>query len=900
LVRLAKAKLNVALSAGPRLGPHEIQSALGAGGMGEVYRARDTKLNRDVALKVLPETYALDPDHLARFKREAQVLAALNHPNIGAIYGFEESGDRQALVLELVEGPTLADRIRQGPIPLAEALAIAQQIAEALEAAHEQSVIHRDLKPANIKLRPDGTVKVLDFGLAKALEPTVAVAGDVTASPTITSPALTQMRVILGTAAYMSPEQARGNRADRRADIWSFGAVLFEMLAGRKAFEGESASDTLSSVLKLDPDWRALPAPTPPAIRTLIERCLTKDRRQRLQAIGEARIALEHPPRATEVAPATRIRLLWPALAALFATLAAGVGVVHFRERLPLVEPVRFQIPLPENLTNQGLPPSAISPDGRQLAYFAVGSDGKRRLWIRALSSLETKPLAGSEVESIAIPFWSPDSRYVAFADDGKLKKIAIAGGPPTILCDVPPGPAPGGAWNQDDVVLFGINSGINSRDLSRVSATGGAPSLVVRQGIFPAFLPDGRHFLYLSFRGSRPPGVYLGSLDAVPEAQDARRLLASIFAPVYAPSSDGNGYVLFPREGTLLAQAFDARRLELKGEPVPIAEHVGAGGVLGAFSASANGTLVYMSGGTGIRAQWFDRRGTLLGDVGDGGPHIALSPDGARATTTLMPTAGTASSNLWLLDLSRGRRTRFTLGSSRDADPVWSPDGRRIVFASSRGDRTDLFLKAADASGDEQVLIESGERKSPTSWSRDGRYLLFTSVNPKTKSDVWVLLLDGNRKPIPVLRTEFNETHAYFSPDARWMAYISDESGKNEAYVRRFVSPANAESPTGEGKWLVSSNGAETVRWRRDGKELFYEAPDGTIMTADVTSNPSLQSTFQAGTPQPLFQTYGVEGGRYWDPSADGQRFLVSALGGRTGQTPFTVVLNWQVALKK
>jgi len=899
----------MALSPGARIGAYETISLVGAGGMGEVYRARDTRLKREVALKVLPDTFAADPERMARFQREAEVLASLNHPNIAHIYGLEA----QALVMEFVDGHTLPC-----PLPIETALEYGRQIAEALEYAHDRGVIHRDLKPANIKLMARGApppraedrllerrlssadgdewiVKLLDFGLAKALDSPTGLETDAANSPTLTLGA-TRLGVVLGTAAYMSPEQASGKSADRRADIWSFGAVLFEMLAGKKAFDGESASDTLASVLKLEPDWAALPAATPPAIRRLIERCLTKDRRQRLQAIGEARIALENPVSASTTAaavpPRARSRFVWPAVAAFLAIAASAIAVVHFHERPPTIEPVRFEIPLPEGLTSPGFPPSAISPDGRQIAFLATGPDGKRRLYIRALSSLEAKPLAGSEVESLAIPFWSPDGRYLAYAADGKLKKIAIDGGPPTVLSDIAPGAAPGGAWNENGVILLGSST----RELVQVSASGGQPRPVVKQGVFPVFLPDGKHFVYLSFL-LQAPGLYVGSLDAQPETQSAQRLLASVFAPVLGRTSNGETYLFFPREGTLLAQRLDINLLQLVGEPVPIADGVGAGGILGAFSASASGAVVYMRGTSDVLAQWRDRQGRVEADVGEGGIEIALSPDGTRAATMAMPTAGSQSSNLWLLDLARGRRTRLTFGTSRDTDAVWSPDGSHIVFASARGDHTDLFEKRVDGA-DAGRLVESNEVKSPTSWSSDGRFLFFTSANPKTKNDIWLLPFEG-RKPVPWLRTEFSESHGFFSPDGRWVAYISNESGKNEAYVRRFVPPGQAAS-TADGKTLLSSNGAETVRWRRDGGELFYEAPDGTIMSVAIRSDAQSGDPLQPGSPQAMFPTASIVGGRYWDPTADGQRFLVGVLGGRAANTPFTVVLNWPAALKE
>jgi serine/threonine protein kinase len=547
----------MALASGARLGPYEILSAIGAGGMGEVYQAHDTKLGRDVAIKVLPEAFATDPERLARFKREARVLASLNHPHIAAIYGFEESDDVVALVLELVDGPTLADRIAQGAIALDEALPIARQIAEALEAAHEQGIIHRDLKPANIKLRSDGTVKVLDFGLAKLTEP-VAASGTAAAllsqSPTITTPAMmTGVGMILGTAAYMSPEQAKGRPADKRSDVWAFGCVFYEMLTGKRAFEGDDVSDTLAAVLKGEPDWDTLPSSTPASIRKLIKRCLMKDRKQRLQAVGEARIALENPEQGEPAivpgtAPsASRLSWFWPSASAVFFVVAAVLAVVHFRETPMPAQTVRASITLPESSSVHSF---AVSSDGRSLVIAAT-VNGKRQLWLRALDALQAQAMPFTEDASY--PFWSPDSRSIGFFAQGKLKRIAASGGPAQVVCEVPDGR--GGSWNREDVIVFASSAG-SPGTIQRIPASGGVPSDVTKTaGVlrFPVFLPDSRHFLYLVTRGSsEKDGVFLSALDG----KDNRRILADLSSVVFAPPASGNpiGHILIVRENTLMA----------------------------------------------------------------------------------------------------------------------------------------------------------------------------------------------------------------------------------------------------------------------------------------------------------------------------------------------------------
>src|ERR1700733_11600958 len=634
----------MALTAGNQLGSYAVLSPLGAGGMGEVYRARDSKLGRDVALKVLPEAFARDVERMARFQREAKVLASLNHPNIASIYGLEDSGATHALVMELVEGPTLADRIKPGQIPIDEVLRIAKQITDALEYAHERGIVHRDLKPANVKVTSDDAVKVLDFGLAKAVQGEASEV-DISSSPTMSRMA-TLAGVLLGTAAYMSPEQAKGKPVDRRADIWAFGCVLYEMLTGKMAFRGESVTDTLAAVIKEEPDLSQLPTATPLRVRDLLQRCLQKDPKQRLQAIGDARISLDEvlagAPE-TSFGAAARPVKHWPlwlasGVALAFMLAFSALAFVHFREKPPTpTQLTRFEIPVPEKATlaRQGV--FAVSPDGRQLAFFAGGSDGVQRLWVRPLDLIEARPLPSSESSSTTAFFWSPDSQYIAFDAGGTLKKINSFTGAAETLCDLP-NDAIGGSWNRDGVIIFGQNPG----GLMRVSANGGSaspltnpnPSRRETYDDFPTFLPDRRHFIYL--RHSEEPensGVYIGSLDAKPEQQDSKRLLETQFGAGYVPSTDASpSQLLFIRDGTLMAQPFDANRLELVGEPVLVVERVGFWRTAGYFSASANGVLVYRTGGSRVSLSWFDRDGKVLGTVGEAAgqypPALPHAPD--------------------------------------------------------------------------------------------------------------------------------------------------------------------------------------------------------------------------------------------------------------------------------
>jgi eukaryotic-like serine/threonine-protein kinase len=899
----------MALTSGTHLGPYEITGAIGAGGMGEVYRARDAKLGRDVALKVLPEAFARDADRMARFQREAKVLASLNHPNIASIYGLEDSASTHALVMELVEGPTLADRIRSGPIPIDEALRIAKQISEALEYAHERGIVHRDLKPANVKVTNDDAVKVLDFGLAKAIEGDAATI-DIATSPTMSRMA-TLAGVLLGTAAYMSPEQAKGKAVDRRADIWAFGCVLYEMLTGKMAFSGETVTDTLAAVITKDPDWSLLPAATPVRVRMLLQRCLQKDPKQRLRDIGDARISIEEvlsgapdaalAGAAQAAVPRWRRALPWVVASLLLLTLGP-IAFQYFRQTPPTPAlPMRLQIPLPEKTTTSINGTFAVSPDGRQLVFSATGPDGIARLWVRSLDSLEARSLPGTEAPQYPPFFWSPDSRYIAFDAGGKLKKIDISGGPAQTLCDLH-GTAVGGSWNRDGVIIFGQAPGL----VMRVSADGGNPSpLTVYDSsrgdtghLFPSFLPDGKHFFYGRF-GVTPAneGFFVGSLDAKPE-ESLKPLTLDVESNYVAPD-DGSGRVFFIREGSLLAQPFDMRSLQLSGEPATMAEHVGTFGAYGFFSVSNNGVLIYRAGAQeeDLQLTWFDREGKALGTAGEPRSFLsaALSPDGARvAVSEVAVNAG--GLGLWMLDVSRGTRTRFTFGQGTAADAVWSQDGSRIIF-SARYDG--LYEKPTSGAKDEQILLKSSADLIPTSWSRDGRFLMYTAweLRANTKAGLWVLPLEGDKKPAPFLRTEYNEEDGRFSPDGHWVAYTSDESGRDEIYVRAFTPSAGGAAPGAGGGLLISSGGGTEARWRGDGKELYYRSPDGKLMAVEIALAPA----FQAGIARALFQMPpegGPSAGSMWDVTSDGKRFLMPVP--QSTMTPFTVVLNWQAELKK
>jgi eukaryotic-like serine/threonine-protein kinase len=893
------------LTTGSRLGSYEISVAIGSGGMGEVYRARDAKLGRDVALKVLPETFARDAERLARFEREAKVLASLNHPNIAAIYGFENSNGADALVMELVEGPTLADRIKQGSIHVDEALRIARQICEALEYAHERGIVHRDLKPANVKVTSDDAVKILDFGLAKAIEGDPS-SMDVNNSPTLTRMA-TQAGVLLGTAAYMSPEQAKAKPLDRRADIWAFGCVLYEMLTGKMAFRGETVTDTLAAVIKEEPDQSLLPAETPNRVRTLLQRCLQKDPKQRLRDIGEARIAIEdvlagtaEPSTATHVPVAAGRKSRWAAwgIGGAGVALAAFFSPSYFRE-VPTPPTIRAEISAPSKLAFAfGEPDGAplLAPDGTKLVFPAENADGKESLWIRPLDSLAPQQLPGTE--SAKFPFWSPDSLEIGFFQDGKLKRIDLAGGPPVVLCDAQD--ARGGAWSSEGVIVFAPHA-INGTPLEQVPATGGQPSPVASpKGTgagfstrWPEFLPDGQHFTYLSGNldqpGSPNLGVYVGKL----RSNEVKFLAPADSEALYAPP----GYLVFLRGDTLMAQEFDAGNQELKDSAVPIAQGVGSPRQyrLGLFSVSRTGLLIFgqTPGEGGGQLTWFDAAGKQSGTVGQAGVSFPrLSPDGKRLAY-MAGSVARMNGDIWVADLERGIQTRFTFGPQINVAPVWSPDGSQIAYAglAPGSGGFAIFVKNSSGAGDaQQIFYQPVTNSIPTDWTADGKYIIFRALGQNGRAGIWALPLSGDRKPFPYIRSQFNVDAGRVSPNGRWIAYASDESGTDEVYVSSF--------PYGGGKWQVSQGGGDEPEWGREGNTVYYHAPGGTIMKASVRET---GSAIEIGNAERILQQpmSAVLSGVAYAVSPDEKRFLVDK-SDQGAPEPLTLVTNWTATLKK
>ena len=896
-------------SPGTRIGPYQIQAPLGAGGMGEVYRARDSRLGRDVALKLLPAAFASSAERMARFEREAKILASLNHPGIAVLYGLEDAGGASALVMELVEGPTLAEGIQRGPIPVAEALPIARQICEALEYAHERGVVHRDLKPANIKLAENDAVKILDFGLAKALEAEVPAA-DTSSSPTISHVALESgaAGAILGTAAYMSPEQAKGKAPDRRTDIWAFGCVLYEMLTGKHAFHGETVTEILAGVIRDEPDWSLLPA-MPARLRELLTRCLQKEPRQRLQAIGDARIALEEiiagkaetgsaaasGPAADEEKSSPLVNFLWWA-----GWLTAGFGwlvfVIPWHKAAPaptsaiisqINPPAGYSFALSGNLG--GIP--ELSPDGRQLAFVTRDEHAKRMIWVRALSSPEAKPLAGTE--DAVSQFWSPDSRNLAFYAHGKLLRIDASGGPPLILCEAIAGR--GGDWNRDGTILFTPNIW---SPIFRVPASGGAPQAVThfdpaRRDVthrWPQFLPDGKHFLFFA-RSNDPQksGTYVTSL----EGGETKLVLEMDSAAIYVPP----GYLLFVRDQTLLAQRFDAEKLALIGDAVPLADHLQVNSLIArpTLSASGNGNLLYQAGDTtsgNVRMLWFDTSGKQLGEAGPQGVYVTprISPDGTKFVYGSLTSGG--FDELWVFDLARSVKTRLTFSTGFQFSPAWSPDGKTIAYTSTREGAYHLYRQAADGSGQATPIFIDEAVESAPDWSSDGRYLVFERLEqkPGTRSEIWALELSADAKPFPVVQGPFNAHTPAFSPDGRWVAYSSDETGGTSLSVVPFRH--------GNGKWQVSSSGGTWPRWRRDGRALFFLNADSKLSVCDVSAN---GESFSAGEVRPLFQVNPLFGtGTSYDVSADGKKFLVNTEVNPQSTEPLTLVVNWMSLLKK
>jgi serine/threonine protein kinase/Tol biopolymer transport system component len=956
------------LTVGTQLGPYEILGPLGVGGMGEVYRARDSKLGREVALKVLPAAFASDAERMARFKREAQVLASLNHPNIAAVYGLEDGtlspdkpvtvhldpnssarnpvivGTPPALVMELVEGPTLAERLRQRRLELEDSLPIARQIAEALEAAHDRGIIHRDLKPANIKIRPDGVVKILDFGLAKAIQGDPA-SSDLQNSPTITYMS-TMAGTILGTAAYMSPEQAKGKPLDRRTDVWSFGCVLFEMLSGKQAFTGETSSDVLADVIRGEPRWQELPESTPPRLSELMRRCLEKDPRQRLQAIGEGRIAVEQTlaeitvanastssssasnvapsstrlsqtassaasgytppqlqqPSAYGMAPAATLPLpvqtqrstLPIILALFFATLAAWFAYNYFAHLPKPAGAIVTQLLPPDGdtfaLTGNYAGPPQLSPDGRTLAFVSSNKEGLRRLWIRPLSDPKLQLIANSD--GATEPFWSPDSRSVGYFATGKMYRVDIAGGSPRLITDATNGR--GASWSPNGTILYGPNPALG---LWTVADSGGVgqpfgkldPAVHSPNRRWPQILPDGAHFICFarSDVSVSESGIFAGSLEGGP----LKLVIHTDSSAIYTPP----GYLLFVQGGVLVAQKFDTRSLSVSGEPLPLAQHAEVNAIIyrGIMTASDTGLLVF---GTGSGAQgtytmnWMDRAGKILGTIGDPAEYSdpRVSHDGTKLAVSI--DTGEGGNNIWVIDLVHGARNRVTFGNGINGGAAWSPDDRFLTFSSGRNGTYQLYQQPADGSGEAHRLTDSTMPEVSGSWSRDGKTLAYTVPSGvEGKSQIWLLSAGG--KPAPFIQGNYDVLNPVISPDSKWLAFSSNETGHDEIYVVPLAG--------GPGKWQVSSGGGIEPRWSASGDEISYVSSAGDLMLASLKPT---ASSIVVGNVTKLFhigETSALNIFRY-DIGPDGKRFLVMSVGTPTQAEPLTVVTNWPALLPK
>ena len=914
----------MALHNGTNLGPYEILLQIGAGGMGEVYKARDTRLNRIVAIKVLSQRLAAVPEARERFRREAEAVANLKHSHICVLYDIGEQNGIDYLVMEYLEGQTLADRLdqncdREGAagLPLDQVLKIAIEIADALDKAHRRGFVHRDIKPSNVMLTKEGS-KLLDFGLAKLKQeathpqvpasqlPTVAHGGLDMSKPK--PEALTADGVILGTVQYMAPEQVEGkvDEVDARTDIFSFGATVYEMATGKKAFEGKSQASVMAAILKVDPPaMSSLQPMTPPALDQTVRRCLAKDPDDRWQSASDLSFQLQSiregiapvkakDPASVQTASKSRERLAWAATV-VATVIAITLAVLYLRKPATMdAAAIRFSITPPGDAILLG-PQLAVSPDGTRVTFVATDASGQTLLWVRALDSPTAQPMNGTEGSDSV--FWSPDSRYIGFFADNKIRTIPLSGGPVQTLANAVPR---GATWSRDGTILFTVGT---LAGLDRVASAGGPSESVTmpdasqgeRAHRWPHFLPDGRHFLYHSYNAEPgKSGIYVGSLDS----KETKRLVTSDFMASYAPP----GYLLFLQGRTLMAQPFDAERLELSGQPFVVADGLRVSNTTASagFSASERGALAYWTGEV-FGAQsllWFDRAGKQLGQINlpslSNGPE--LSPD--EKSVALEVGGPGALNDVWIVEVARQTGTRFTTDPANDRLPRWSPDGTRILFQSGRGSNVySLYQKLSSGAGNEELVFQSGESKYPLDWSSDGRFIVFASIvaGRGGTADLWYLPIMGERKAVPYLRTEFQETFARFSPDVRWLAYVSNESGRDEIYISSF--------PTAAGKVRVSTNGGTQPRWRGDGKEIYYLSPDRKLMAVPIQAG----ATIEVGTPQTLFDvrldprlsTHGPYAFHQYDVSTDGQRFLVNTpLADAT--VPITVVLNWTAGLKK
>jgi eukaryotic-like serine/threonine-protein kinase len=896
----------MAISNGTRLGPYEVLAPIGAGGMGEVYRGRDTRLGRSVAIKILPAHLA-DSERRERFEREARAVAGLNHPHISALYDVGQQDGTNYLVMEYLEGETLAAKIAKGPLSRELFFVYAVQISQALAHAHQEGVLHRDLKPGNIMITRDG-VKLLDFGLAKLSQPVQVL--DPHSEQLTVSYELTQKGVIVGTLSYMAPEQLEGRPTDARTDIFSFGAVLYEMATARKAFPGQSTASVIAAILEHEPPSLAN-GDAQTALDRIVRKCLAKVPAERWQSAQDLSTVLEWVGENT-IGPADpsakglgrRPRALWVSAAVLaVALLATALAIFTTRRPPPQARTMRFTVSAPDGTVLTPAPP-AISPDGSLLAFLAA-KEGRTMVWIRSVDSTVARPLPGTDLGSTM--FWSPDSRFLAFVAEGRLNKIEISSGAVSRVSNASSNAQ--GAWNRDEMILLPPARG---RPLHRVQAAGGVeiPVTTIDQSRgdlshgWPQWLPDKRSFLhFVATSNPESTGIYRGTLE--PTGAPSKLIISSGAAGAYVrPYTGRSGHLLFLRGDTLLAQSFDPSSLKLAGDPVSIGNPVGGhmpdySGNPG-FSISENGVLAFHSI-TGARSQlvWFDRTGKRVSAIANSEvyAHPRLSADGKRVAFD-GPDPKMGQNDLWIADSTRGSISRLTYHQASEDIPIWSPTGDRIVFNSVRQDSRDLYWKPT-VGGEEELLLRSPESKTPSDWSSDGKYLLFCQGNEREVAwDIWALPLLGDRKPFPVVQSPFNETHAQFSPDGRWLAYVSDESGTREVYVQPFSGRPVASSALSE-KTLITSGGGTKPRWRKDGRELFYIDQDSRIIAVPI----KLEPTFETGKPQALFQVRGIRSFADilydYDVAPDGQRFLFN-ISPDGIVSPITVIVNWDASLRR